>query len=252
MIQLPEEPKILSEERNKASFEISPLYPGYGISISNALRRVLLSSLSGATITSVQIQGAPHEFTALPNVRESVIDIILNLKAIRFKFHGTEPATLTIAAKGEGEVRAKDIKITSDVEVINDDQLIATLTDKKAELNIEFVVEKGMGYVPVEQRQKEKVPIGTIALDANFNPVQSVNFKMENIRVGQRTDYNKLFLEITTDGSITPHEALVRASEILIDHFNIVKMVKIPQAVAKEEKKAKKTVKAKKAKKTTT
>lgn len=249
MIQLPTEPKIINKEKNKATFEISPLYPGYGVTIGNVLRRVLLSSLPGAAITSAQISGAEHEFTSLPNVLESVIDIILNLKSVRLKSHLEEPVKITISEKGEKEVKAGDIKITPDIEIINKDQLIATLTDSKAELEMELTVEKGTGYVPVEQKQqKEKVPIGTIALDANFNPVRRVNFKTENIRVGQRTDFNKLIMEVETDGSLLPAEALKQASEILNNHFDSIKNLELPKIkkeikIEEEKKNQKKTKK---------
>ncbi len=222
MIQLPTEPKVVTKEGNKATFEIGPLYPGYGMTIGNALRRVLISSLEGAAVTSVRIKGVDHEFSTVSGVLEDVIDIIINLKKVRFKLFKDEPVTITLTKKGEGAVTAADIKSDADVEVVNKDQHIATITDSKMTFEMELTVEKGIGYVPVEQRQKEKLSVGKIAIDGIFTPVQNVNFIVENIRVGQRTDYNKVLLDIETDGSIEPEETLRQASEILIKHFNII------------------------------
>lgn len=236
MIQLPSEPKVVSKEGNKAVFEISPLYPGYGMTIGNSLRRVLISSLEGAAITAVKIRGVDHEFSAIPGVLEDTIEIILNLKRVRFKFFGNEPVTLTLNFKGAGEIKAVDIKTTADVEVVNPDQHILTITNKKAAVEMELTVEKGIGYVPVEQRQKEKLTVGQIAIDGIFTPIKNVNFEIENIRVGQRTDYNKVLLDVETDGSISPEEAIKRASQILIEHFNIVGAIEVPKKEPKETK----------------
>jgi DNA-directed RNA polymerase subunit alpha len=240
MIQLPTEPKLVSREGNKAIFEISPLYPGYGTTIGNSLRRVLISSLEGSAVTSIKIRGVDHEFSSIEGVLEDVLDIILNLKRVRFNLHKDEPVMLMLRAKGEKSVTAEDIEANSDVEVINTDQHIATITDKKGELEIEITVEKGVGYVPVEQRQKEKISIGQIAVDGIFTPIKGVNFTVENIRVGQRTDYNKVLLEVETDGSISPDEAIKKASEILIQHFNIITSIEIPKQEIKKETKSKK------------
>ena len=227
MLQLPEPIKTLSKEGNKALFEISPLMPGYGATIANPLRRVLLSSLEGAAVSSIKIQGVNHEFSSIPGVLEDMIEIILNVKKIRFKMHSEEPIKLNLNVKGEKEITAKDIKLTSDIEIINTDQHIATVTEKKTELNMELVVEKGVGYVSVEQKQKEKIAIGVIAIDSIFSPVKSVNFSTENVRVGDKIDFNKVLLEIETDGSIEPEEALAKASNILIDHFKQLAEIKI-------------------------
>ena len=245
MIQIPEQVKVLSKEGSKTTFEISPLMPGYGATIANPLRRVLLSSLEGTAITSVKIRGVDHEFSSIPGVLEDIIEVILNIKKIRFKLHGDGPVKLTLEVKGERAVTAADIKLSSDVELINEDQHIATITDKKIGLSMELEVEKGIGYVPVEQRQKEKLAIGVIAVDAIFSPVKLVNFKIENVRVGQRIDFNKIVMEIETDGSVEPEEALKKASEILVDHFKLVSEVKTEE---KEAKPKKKTVTKKKAK----
>lgn len=236
MIQLPTEPKIVSKEGSRALFEIGPLYPGYGTTIGNTLRRVLISSLEGAAVTFVKIKGADHEFSAIPGILEDVIEIILNLKKIRFKSFNKEPVTLMLAVKGEKEVTAGNIEMVSDVEIINKDQHIATITDKKAGLEMEITIEGGIGYVPAEQRQKEKLTIGKIAIDGIFTPIKNVNFTVENIRVGQRTDYNKVLMDIETDGSISPEEALKKASQILIDHFTIINYVEVPKEEAKDKK----------------
>ena len=245
MIQLPEQVKILKKEGNRATFEISPLISGYGATIANPLRRVLLSSLEGAAVTSIKIKGVDHEFT-VPCVLEDIIQIILNVKRIRFRSYSEEPVKVSLHVKGDKEVTAADIKITSDVEVINSDQHIATLTDKKADFEMELDIEKGIGYVPVEQRQKDKLAIGMIAIDAIFSPVRMVNFTVENVRVGQRIDFNKINIDIETDGSIEPEEALKRASEILIKHFEIIGSVEVPTKKEEKEKSKKKAVKKKK------
>jgi DNA-directed RNA polymerase subunit alpha len=243
MIQLPDTIKVIAKEGAKATIEIGPLMPGYGATIANPLRRVLLSSLEGAAITSVKIKGVDHEFSSMPGVLEDVIEIILNLKKIRFKLHGEASAKLTLEVKGDKSVTAADIKTTPDVEVINEDQHIATITDKKTEFSMEIDVERGVGYVPVEHRQKEKLAIGVIAIDAAFSPVRLVNFKVEDVRVGQRIDFNKITMEIETDGSLEPELALKKASEILIDHFKAVSDVAIPEI--KEKKAAKPPAKKK-------
>ena len=218
--------KKVSEEDNLGVFHIEGLYTGYGVTLGNALRRTLLSSLPGAAITSVKIKGVGHEFSTIPGILEDVVEICLNLKKVRFQFPGesgfTEPEVLTLHAKKEGEVTAADINDSGRVTVVNKDQHIATITDKKTELNIEFEIEKGIGYVPVEQRQKDKLAIGVIAIDAIFSPVNLVNFNIENIRVGQRIDFNKVTMEVETDGSIEPEVAMKNAAEILVDHFRTV------------------------------
>ena len=245
MLQIPEQIKVLSKDGSKTTFEISPLMSGYGATIANPLRRVLLSSLEGAAITSVKIKGVDHEFSSIPGILEDLVEIILNVKKIRFKLHGDGPVKVTLDVKGEKAITAADIKLTSDVELINKDQHIATITDKKMGLSMELEVEKGIGYVPVEQRQKDKLAIRVIAVDAIFSPVKLVNFKIENVRVGQRIDFNKVVMEIETDGSIEPEEALKKASEILVDHFKLVSEVKTEEKAAKpkKEKTAKKKTK---------
>ena len=209
---------------------------------------MLLSSLEGAAVTSIKIKSVDHEFSTIPGVAEDIIQLILNAKKVRFKLHSDGPVKVSISVKGEKEATAADIKTTSDIEVINTDQHIATLTDKKAELEMELDVEKGVGYVPVEQRQKEKLAIGVIAIDAIFSPVRMVNFTVENTRVGQRIDFNKITMEIETDGSIDPEEALKKASEILIKHFEVIGLVELPEKKEKGEKPKKKATTKKKIK----
>ena len=219
MIPLPQKPNLISEEGSKAVFEIEGLYPGYGHTIGNSLRRVLLSSLKGAAITSVKIDGVQHEFSTIEGVMEDVVEVILNLKQLRFRLHEEGPFTITLSVKGEKEVRGADFKAPSQVELMNKNHYLATLSSKKATLSLEATVESGLGYVPVEARSKDKVEVGTIALDAAFSPVRHVNYEVENMRVGDRTDYNKIRFTIETDGSITPFQALSEASKILEGQF---------------------------------
>jgi DNA-directed RNA polymerase subunit alpha len=215
---------------------IEPCYPGYGATLGNALRRILLSSLPGAAVIKVKILNIQHEFSSLPNVKEDMVDLVLNLKLLRVKIHEGENAILTLDAKGEKEIFAKDIKTPSNVDIINKDLLIATLTDKSAELQMEITVEKGRGYIPVEMQTREKGEIGTIAIDAIYSPIKTVNFSNENVRVGQMTNYDRLTLEITTDGTITPHEALQQATEILVQHFQLIHEIPVPASASAAKK----------------
>lgn len=237
----------VSEADNKGEFEIGGLYTGYGLTMGNALRRVLLSSIPGAAITQAKIKGVGHEFSTIPNVAEDVVEIAINLKRVRFAMYTDEPQLLTLRVKGEEKVTAASIQENAQVSVISKDAHIATLTTKGAELDIELTVERGLGYLPVEARKSEKLPIGVIALDAFFSPVTKVNFVVENMRVGDRTDYNKLRLMIETDGSISPSAALKRAGEILKGHFDkatTVEIKEVPKPEAAEEKKPKRKKKA--------
>lgn len=232
--------KKVSEKEKFGVFEIEGLYTGYGLTIGNALRRILFSSLPGAAITQIKIKGIGHEFTTIPSVLEDVVEIILNLKKIRFHFYADESQILTLKVKGEKKVTAADIKTNSSVDVINDDAHIATLTSKSGELEMELTVERGLGYMPVESRKLEKLPVGIIALDAFFSPVTKANFTVENMRVGDQTDYNKLNFVIETDGSITPSEALKKAGDILQEHFSKISQVEVMVSEEKEAKKLKK------------
>jgi len=220
-IQLPEVKKQESKG-NTAVFTIEPLHPGYGMTLGNSLRRVLLSSLEGAAVTSCKIEGVLHEFSTIPNIKEDAVEIIMNLKQIRVKSVSDDVEYLTLSKSGTGKVTAKDIKNTQNVEVLNPELEIATLDNKNAKLDIELRVERGRGYVTVEKRKKEKLGVGFIALDALYSPIRRVRYNVESTRVGQMTNLDKLVLEIETDGTMTPEEALSRASEILVEHFLVV------------------------------
>ena len=263
-ITSPQQPKYTAIGKNAGKFEILGCYPGYGTTLGNALRRVLLSSLDGAAAKSVKIKGVSHEFSTIAGVMEDVVQIILNLKQVRFKLHGDETVKVTLKAKGEGPVTAAAIKAPSSVEIVNPEQLIATITDKKTELEIEIEIDNGIGYVPVEAREREDREIGVIAIDAIYTPVKRVNYEIENMRVGKRTDYDKVTLEVVTDGSITPTEAFEKGVAILVSQFSSLTAVEgeaaeVKEAVLveeagevseekeeKEKKQAKKAVKKKK------
>ena len=220
-IQLPEL-KPVREEGNKATFVVEPLHSGYGMTLGNSLRRVILSSLGGAAVTAVKIDSVAHEFSTIEGVKEDVVEIILNLKKLRFRVFSDEPQFLVLNASKKGAVTAADIKTTADVEVVNPDQLIATLDKDKVMLGMEIKVEKGRGYVPVENREAEKLEVGMIAVDALYSPIVRVRYSVENTRVGQMTDLDRLTMEIETDGTITPHDAIRQAAETLVDHFRVV------------------------------
>lgn len=237
-ITLPQKPKFIKTGENSGRFEILGCYPGYGTTLGNALRRVLLSSLSGAAITSVKIKGVSHEFSTIPGVMEDAVQIILNLKKVRFNMEGEEAVRVSLKSKGEGKLTAKNIKCPSGVEVVNGDQVIATVTDKKAELDMELEINKGLGYVPVEQQERENKEIGVIAVDAIYTPMKRVNYIIEDMRVGKRTDFNKINLDIETDGSITPQDAFSKAINILVDQFSaLVGICSEEEVVEAEEKK---------------
>lgn len=252
MISSPKPPKVVEKKENESTFVIESLYPGYGITVGNALRRVLLSSLSGAAATRVNIKGVQHEFSTLSGVMEDVINICLNLKKLRFKLYGDEPQRAILKVHGERKVIASDFEVPSQIELVNKDLHIATITDKKVDLEMEILVQKGVGYEPREMREKEKLDIGEISLDAIYTPVKNVNYRVENMRVGERTDFDRLFITIKSDGTISPEQALIEATEILINHFSLIfeeKDILIKKPVKKIEKKAKKIKKEKPAKK---
>ncbi|MFH1117587.1 MAG: DNA-directed RNA polymerase subunit alpha [Pseudomonadota bacterium] len=199
-------------------FVCEPLERGFGITLGNALRRVLLSSLQGAAITQVKIDGVLHEFSTMPGVKEDVTDLILNLKQVKVKLHTEEPKSLSLEAAGEGEVRAGDIVSDATVEIVNPEQLLATLS-KEGQLSMTMLAEWGKGYVPAELNKKEDEVIGTLALDAVFSPIRKVSYKITNARVGRRTDFDKLTVEIWTDGTVHPEDALAQAAKILREQF---------------------------------
>jgi DNA-directed RNA polymerase subunit alpha len=201
-------------------FIAEPFERGFGTTIGNSLRRVLLSSLQGAAIVSVKIDGVLHEFSTISGVKEDVTDIILNLKGVIIKLHGSDPKTIHLHAKGEGAITTKDITVDSDVEILNPDHHIATLS-ADATLDMELTVKAGRGYVPAERNKEENQPIGTIPIDAIFSPVRKVNYTVTNARVGQITDYDKLTLEVWTNGTISPEDALALAAKILKDQLTI-------------------------------
>ncbi|MCX6740362.1 MAG: DNA-directed RNA polymerase subunit alpha [Candidatus Parcubacteria bacterium] len=241
------------EAKNEGILVIEPLFHGYGTTIGNALRRVILSSLPGAAVTSFKIKGTQHEFSTIKGIYEDILEIVLNLKGLRLKVFSDEPVVLKLVKKGEGEVYAKDIAKDANVEIINKDLKIATITEKNAELNMEIVVEKGMGYEPTENRNKSDLPVGMIAIDAIYTPIVDVGFKVENTRVGQITNFDKLVLIVKTDGTITPEYAINYAVKILLDHFNLLYKGELSSAPVKTEneepEEAKKETKAKKASK---
>lgn len=217
-----EKPRIevvqMDEDGRYGKFVVEPLERGYGITLGNALRRILLSSLPGAAVTSVRIDGVLHEFSTIPGVREDVTDIVLALKKLRLRLFGEGTRTMRIEASGEGEIKAGDIIAGSDIEILNPDLHIATL-ERDARLSAEITVERGRGYSPAERNKKPDTPIGVIPVDSIFTPVLRVNYTVEDTRVGQVTDYDKLTLEVWTDGSIKPNEATSLAAKIMSDHL---------------------------------
>ena len=214
-IIMPSKPRVVEETGNKGVFEIDGLYPGYGHTLGNSLRRIILSSIPGASITAIKIDGVSHEFETLDGIKEDVIVMILNLKQVRFKMASDEPQTVTLSIKGPKEVTASDIKTTGQVEVLNGDLHIVSVTGK-VNLNIEMKIEKGLGFIQKEAYQKEKVDIGTIAVDAIFTPIRRVSYEVENMRVGDKTNHNRLRISIETDGTLTPREALSYSIETMI------------------------------------
>lgn len=221
-VTLPSKPRVIKEEDFRGIYEIDSLYPGYGHTLGNSLRRIILSSLPGAAITNVKINGADHEFATLSGVRQDVITMLLNIKRIRLNLHSEEPVTMQLKKKGLGVITAADIDTPSQVEILSTDQEIAEITNKSTELEIEFTVERGMGYVPREVHQKDKVAIGAIALDAVFTPIRRANYEVENMRVGDRTDFNRLRIVIETDGTISPQKALESSIEIMIHQLKSI------------------------------
>ncbi len=209
------------EETNatNATFDIAPLHAGYGNTLGNSLRRVLLSSIEGAAIVAFRIEGASHEFTTIPGVKEDVIDIMLNIKNIRLKAFSDEPVEVRLEKKGAGPVTAADIKTTADVEVINPGQIICNIDDPKKSILIDFVVESGRGYQSIEDSSTKRIHSDMIAVDAIFSPVLRVRYKVESTRVGQETNLDKLLLSIETDGSITPRQAFEEAAAILVNQY---------------------------------
>ncbi len=221
-VTLPSKPRVVSEAEFSGIYEIDGLYPGYGHTLGNSLRRIILASLPGATVTQVKIEGVQHEFSTMAGMNEDVITLLLNLKRVRFQLHGDEAMTVSLKKSGAGVVTAADIKCPSQVEVLNPSQHIAELTAKTSSLDMEITIERGLGYVPREIHQRDKVEIGTIALDAVFTPIRRANYEVENMRVGDRTDYNRLRISIETDGTITPRAALEKSIEIMVHQLKAI------------------------------
>ena len=220
-IALPSKPRAISESERSGIYEIDGLYPGYGWTLGNSLRRIILSSLPGAAVTHVKIPGVQHEFSTIEGVKEDVVTILLNVRRIRFKLLTDEPQTITLSVKGPKEITAGDLKLPGQVEILNPENHIASITGKNT-FEMEIRAERGLGYIPKEQHQKERVDIGTIALDAIFSPIRRANYEVENMRVGDRTDFNRLRMVIETDGTITPREALERSIETMIHQLKAV------------------------------
>ncbi|KKU49981.1 MAG: DNA-directed RNA polymerase subunit alpha [Candidatus Zambryskibacteria bacterium RIFCSPHIGHO2_12_FULL_48_10] len=221
-IHLPSKPRVVSEEGDSGVFEIEGLYPGYGHTLGNSLRRIILSSLPGVAITSVKIAGVSHEFSTIEGIKEDVVTILLNLKKIRMRFSTDESQILSLKTKGEKTITAADLDIPGQVEILTPDAVIATLTSKSSALEIEIKAEKGLGFMPKEMIEKSRVDIGSIALDGIFTPIRRASYEVENMRVGDRTDFNKLRLFIETDGTITPTEALTVAIEVMINQLKAI------------------------------
>lgn len=234
-VSLPSKPRIVKEEDFQGVYEIDGLYPGYGHTLGNSLRRIILSSLPGAAITHVKIDGVKHEFDTIDGVKEDVISILLNLKRVRLALHADGPITVNLKKSGAGQVTAGDIDAPTQVEILNPDQYIGEITAKNTELDMEITIERGLGYVAREVHQKEKVEIGTIALDAVFTPIRRANYEVENMRVGDRTDYNRLRMFIETDGTLTPREALEQAIEVMVHQLKAVIGFQEPEPAATPE-----------------
>jgi DNA-directed RNA polymerase subunit alpha len=233
MIHTPGLVQVDDHSAVSATFVVEPLHSGYGMTLGNSLRRVLLSSIAGAAVTSFKIEGVTHEFTTVKGVKEDVVDIMQNLKGIRFRVYGDEPQQVRIVKEGKGVVTAKDIQVNADVEVVNPDQVIATIDDDKSKFVMDLVIDTGRGYRTVEEGAAKKAS-DYVALDAIFSPVMRVRYKVENTRVGQMTDLDKLVITIETDGSITPRDAFEEASAILVNQYTALAgktRVESPEAV---------------------
>lgn len=240
MIPLPKPPKVTKKSENKAIITIEPLYPGYGITIGNSYRRVLLSSLEGAAITEVKIKGVKSEFDNIPGVIENVLMILINLKKVKIRSISEEPKMISLSVKGEKEVKASDFKTGPDIKIINLNEHIATISNKATELEIEARIERGIGYVTSEERERAREDIEVLPIDAIFTPVEKVNFEIENVRVGKKTNFEKLELEVETNGAISPDEAFSEATEILLNHFSLFSSVRQGEAEVKNKEKKEK------------
>ncbi|MEK7142733.1 MAG: DNA-directed RNA polymerase subunit alpha [Patescibacteria group bacterium] len=243
--------KTLEKLGNHGTFEIEPLSPGFGVTLGNSLRRILLSSLEGAAISAIKIDGVSHQFSTIPACQEDVVEIILNLKNLRFNLSADDPVTLKLDVKGPKAIYGKDFTVNPNCQVTNPDCYLATLA-KSGKLKMDVIVKNGRGYVPVEKRKEEKLPLGTIAIDSIFTPVKKIHFDVENTRVGGMTNFDKLNIEITTDGSIDPEEALGKAAKILVEHFGLIHQACAVIPPKTKEKKTKDKITKISAKKTKT
>lgn len=221
-ITLPSKPRVVSEEEYEGVYEIDGLYPGYGHTLGNSLRRIILSSLPGAAITSAKIEGVSHEFSTIEGMREDVVTILLNLKKLRFEMLTGEAQIISLTIKGPKKVSGADLTLPGQVRLLNPNSYLCELTDKHRELRAEFRVERGLGYVPREALKKERVEIGEISLDAIFSPIRRVNYEVENMRVGDRTDFNRLRISVETDGTLAPRAALEQAIEVMITQLKAI------------------------------
>lgn len=221
-ITLPSKPRVVEEADMEGVYEIDGLYPGYGHTLGNSLRRIILSSLPGAAITSIKIDGVTHEFSTIAGVREDVVTILLNLKKLRFEVVTGEAQIITLKIKGPKKVSGGDLTLPGQVRLLNPNAYICEITDKDASLDVEFRVERGLGYVPREQLKKDRVEIGEISVDAIFSPIRRVNYEVENMRVGDRTDFNRLRISIETDGTLAPRQALEQAIEVMITQLKAI------------------------------
>ncbi len=238
-IILPSKPRIVKEDTVSGVYEIDGLYPGYGHTLGNSLRRIILSSIPGASITALSIDGVKHEFSSIDGIKEDVIAIILNLKKTRFKLHGDDAQKATLHIKGAKTITASNISTPSQIEVMNGDQYICESTSKDVDIAIEITIEKGLGYIPREILQKEKADIGTIFLDASFTPIRRASYEVENMRVGDRTDHNRLRVTIETDGTISPREALESSIHTMITQLQSIvgfraEVIDMPKDIAPE------------------
>ena len=221
-ITLPSKPRVVSEDEMEGVYEIDGLYPGYGHTLGNSLRRIILASIPGAAITSVKIEGIEHEFSTMSGVKEDVVTILLNLKKLRFEIIGGEAQTVALSVKGPKKVTGADLSLPGQVRLLNPNSYLCEVTDKSSSLEAEFRIERGLGYVAREQLKKDRVEVGEIAIDASFSPIRRANYEVENMRVGDRTDFNRLRIAIETDGTIGPRKALESAIEIMITQLKSV------------------------------
>tara|TARA_B100000378_G_scaffold276850_1_gene275670 strand:+ start:989 stop:1684 length:696 start_codon:yes stop_codon:yes gene_type:complete len=221
-ITLPTQPKVVKEEGFKGTYQIDNLYPGYGHTLGNSVRRIVLSSIPGVGVTQVKIDNVPHEFSTIEGVKEDVIGILLNLKKAVFKLEGEDEVEVTLKVNGAKTYTAGDIDAPSQVEVVSKDAPILTVTDKKASFNVVLTLQKGIGYVSKENLHEGKIPVGTIVMDTSFTPIRRASYEVENMRVGDRTDFNRIKFTIETDGTISPREVLDSAVEIMIEQLQAI------------------------------